>query len=358
MCEEESDDAEAVAKLLEINDSIHRTIERYKLMKAGNVEAANKIAKGTLGTTTGVGKNAANELSLIDFDLDPPTEAPQQASTSNGSLLDAEPSSSNAQAKPTTVEDDLLGLDLNGPGSRSLGTGPISLAMSMGGGQAGSTLSNTSSMHFQPPPPQSNYDALASFSRPSNSVSPAPMAQQPPAPPSQAPKDPFRDLFSASPRPSTPSKQAAPSHAVSQDLFQSTGDPLQEGMGPFQSSAPEQQSAKTKVLSSAVVIEFESRRLPAQPHIAITARYSNSTQQHITDLKFHLAIERSYSFEMTPQSGKEIRPQSNDSIQQKILLKGVPMGKGNVVRMRFKVEYKLNGQQQEQQGDVPPLGIE
>src|ERR1700753_3619210 len=90
MCEEESDDAEAVAKLLEINDSIHRTIERYKLMKAGDIEAANKIAKGTLGTTTGVGKNAANELSLIDFDPDPPAPTPVAASGSgtNGSLLD------------------------------------------------------------------------------------------------------------------------------------------------------------------------------------------------------------------------------------------------------------------------------
>ena len=66
MCEEESDDHEAVAKLLEINDSIHRTVERYKLMKKGDVDGAAKIARGTLGTSTGVGKNAANELSLID----------------------------------------------------------------------------------------------------------------------------------------------------------------------------------------------------------------------------------------------------------------------------------------------------
>ncbi|EHK99726.1 putative ADP-ribosylation factor-binding protein C25H2.16c [Glarea lozoyensis 74030] len=54
MCEEESDDHEAVAKLLEINDSIHRTVERYKLMKKGEVDAAAKIAAGTLGTSTGL----------------------------------------------------------------------------------------------------------------------------------------------------------------------------------------------------------------------------------------------------------------------------------------------------------------
>jgi len=95
MCEEESDDHEAVAKLLEINDSIHRTVERYKLMKKGDVEAAQKIAKGTLGTSTGVSKNADNELSLIDFDG--PTET-------NGNI--------NASRQPGGLEDDLLGLSM------------------------------------------------------------------------------------------------------------------------------------------------------------------------------------------------------------------------------------------------------
>ena len=100
MCEEESDDHEAVAKLLEINDSIHRTVERYKLMKKGDVDAASKIAKGTLGTSTGVGKNAANELSLIDFDAD--------AETTNGSS-----SAAPAVGHSGGLEDDLLGLSMS-----------------------------------------------------------------------------------------------------------------------------------------------------------------------------------------------------------------------------------------------------
>jgi hypothetical protein len=103
MCEEESDDHEAVAKLLEINDSINRTVERYKLMKKGDVDAASKIAKGTLGTSTGVGKNAANELSLIDFDADADT---------NGSSS-AAPTSSQTGG----LEDDLLGLSMSTPAS-------------------------------------------------------------------------------------------------------------------------------------------------------------------------------------------------------------------------------------------------
>jgi ADP-ribosylation factor-binding protein GGA len=97
MCEEESDDHEAVAKLLEINDSIHRTVERYKLMKKGDVEAASKIAKGTLGTSTGVSKNADNELSLIDFDAE---------GESNGN------SASTSGQQPGGLEDDLLGLSM------------------------------------------------------------------------------------------------------------------------------------------------------------------------------------------------------------------------------------------------------
>lgn len=99
MCEEESDDSEAVAKLLEINDSIHRTVERYKLIKKGDVDAASRIPKGTLGTSTGVGKTADNELSLIDFSGDPEPIQSAGTSTDNDSGQTTE-----------SLEDDLLGL--------------------------------------------------------------------------------------------------------------------------------------------------------------------------------------------------------------------------------------------------------
>ena len=107
MCEEESDDSEAVSKLLEINDSIHRTVERYKLIKSGDVDGASKIPKGTLGTSTGVTKTADNELSLIDFGGD--TE-PTSNGASNSTA--AAPSDSPAQqsGKTDSLEDDLLGL--------------------------------------------------------------------------------------------------------------------------------------------------------------------------------------------------------------------------------------------------------
>lgn len=105
MCEEESDDSEAVAKLLEINDSIHRTIERYKLIKKGDLDAASKIPKGTLGTSTGVSKSADNELSLIDLDGDPEPRKVSSTSQDPSSLL-----------KPDSVEDDLMGLSFQDKG--------------------------------------------------------------------------------------------------------------------------------------------------------------------------------------------------------------------------------------------------
>lgn len=102
MCEEESDDHEAVAKLLEINDSIHRTVERYKLMKKGDLEAAAKVARGehvpqnAAGVT---GTSSANELSLIDFDAE---------AEANGTSGASQPSS-----QAGGLENDLLGLSMD-----------------------------------------------------------------------------------------------------------------------------------------------------------------------------------------------------------------------------------------------------
>lgn len=125
MCEEESDDAEAVAKLLEINDSIHRTIARYKLVKQGNHEAAKNIPQGTLGTTTGVGKNKNNELSLLDFGDEPEsTPAPEE----NG----AGATSTGQTQGGHSLEDDLLGLSFNDSNYGQTGGIALGVGQNMG----------------------------------------------------------------------------------------------------------------------------------------------------------------------------------------------------------------------------------
>jgi len=126
MCEEDSEDHEAVAKLFEINDSIHRTIERYKLFKKGDIEAANQIPQGTLGRSgAGVSQGPNNTLNLIDFGDSEPAPAASQ------------PSGSGQQQQTTStghaLEDDLLGLSLGGDSYGQ--SGSISLGGSNGSGE-------------------------------------------------------------------------------------------------------------------------------------------------------------------------------------------------------------------------------
>lgn len=106
MCEEDSEDTEAVAKLFEINDSIHRTIQRYKLIKEGDIDGANKIPQGTLGRSgAGVKQGANNQLNLIDFG-DPEPEPTPTAAESSGAV------SGQLAGRGNALEDDLLGLSL------------------------------------------------------------------------------------------------------------------------------------------------------------------------------------------------------------------------------------------------------
>lgn len=363
MCEEESEDAEAVAKLLEINDSIHRTIERYKLMKAGNIDAANQIEKGTLGSTTGVGKNAANELSLIDFDPEPSASA--ESSNANGSLLDSGMSAPTT-AKPTTVEDDLLGLSLGDSGSGQLGSislGPTtSFANAPPLGFMNSPQFPSAQGHGAAPPtsPKPNYDVFASLTSalpPSKPSTPIPTTLQQRPPTTQAALDPFAALVSGGSHPSTPRastpNQPRPQPAAAAPQVQ--GSTAGEDEWLFESSLPT--PAMVQVHSSQIKIEFEPRRIPGQSTIQMTAYFSNTTHQRITGLHFQVAVEKSYTLQLKPQSGRELAPKSERTLRQEILLNGIPEGKGDGVKMRFKVAYELNGQKHEEQGTVPSLGI-
>jgi len=375
MCEEESDDAEAVAKLLEINDSIHRTVERYKLMKAGDLEAATKIPRGTLGTTTGVGKNAANELSLIDFDPEQPTGA------STGDLL----STSDNPGEATKVEDDLLSLSMNDTtygqsGGISLGgANNGSVLFSSRPPQAANPMSAFATTPAAPQPQKMNYDAFAALSSSlptSKPTTPAPSAirqlQVSSHPPAAV--DPFAALVSGSSRPSTPSSHrngvnaTAPASASLLDLAQHPPAPALAQQAntnadeewDFASSLPEPSQPTSKSLQvhvSSIQIDFTATRAIGQQQINIISRFSNETTQPISGLHFQVAVEKAYSLQLRPQTGRDLSAGQKNGIQQHILLNGVPPGKGSSVKMRFKVAYQLNGQSREEQGTVPSLGI-
>ncbi|KAL2223300.1 VHS domain protein [Thermoascus aurantiacus ATCC 26904] len=365
MCEEESDDAEAVRKLLEINDSIHRTIQRYKLIKKGDFEGASKIPAGTLGTSTGVSRTANNELSLIDFDPEP---------SSNG---DAAAAAAAAPAHSiSSLENDLLGLSFQDKPEAPSGSVSLGLDTSLP-----SSTSPTPPAQQQPTPFKPNYDILSSLSssRPSSQpTTPAPSVSQPQQTPTPPPADPFASLVSASSRVSSP---LAPPAQSGQRQGQASSSLLDLGGGgpstqpqsqqateanndeewTFASALPENSlpsTNKVQVLNSLLRIDFVARRNPANARqIHVVALFSNSTSQPLSELHFQVAVEKAYTLQLRPQSGRDIGPLQQNGVQQEMLLDGIDAGKGNSVRMRFKVSYKVGAEAKEEQGMVPPLGI-
>lgn len=84
-------------KLLELNDHINLALERFALIKKGEIDAAKKLQKPSSATIQPgeASKPAAGkELSLIDLEDEPSSSAAPAAGSSTGNGL----------------EDDLLGL--------------------------------------------------------------------------------------------------------------------------------------------------------------------------------------------------------------------------------------------------------
>ena len=329
MCQEESDDQEAVNKLLQINDSIHRTIDRYKLVKKGDLEGASKIEKGTVGISTGVGKNADNELSLIDFDADlpPPTSSAPGAS------------SETVAPKEESLEDDLLGLSFQDKpygqsGGIALGFGSntsettgqeattrkLMICLDVPGPSllSSSTQQNSArqpspapSPQYQQPPPISkpNYDPFASItsSHPtSRSGTPKPAYPQP----QPVSSDPFAALASKPPQQPSPApsasmfKFASPKLPASSNAQQSNGASSSAAAAAadddwnFASALPAESSSlpttnEIVVSQNAVTVAFKASRTekPESP-IAIMASYSNNTAQLITEYTFQVAVTK------------------------------------------------------------------
>ena len=303
MCEQESEDHEAVAKLFEINDSIHRTIERYKLIKKGDVEGANAIPKGTLGVSgAGVKQGGGGELSLIDFGGADDTAAAEPTQ--------AQPSTSTAAAPKQTgnaLEDDLLGLNM-GDGNYGSGGG-----ISLGGGsngnvdimaqfnqpQASNSIFNTTqkATPASPAPAQASNFNLFSSQPSSKPATPIPASLQQHQPKKS---DPFAAL-------GTPSRQASPfQHAQSKAPAPSSGGNLDLlGMGSsngtsapaatedeweFSSALPDQPTEIT-VTKSQITTVFKVSR-PNDSELLIQSRISNATAQTVADLTFQLAVTK------------------------------------------------------------------
>ncbi|TGO46229.1 hypothetical protein BOTNAR_0601g00010 [Botryotinia narcissicola] len=355
MCEEESDDHEAVAKLLEINDSIHRTVERYKLMKKGDVDAASKIAKGTLGTSTGVSKNSANELSLIDFDGEP--------ETNGSSSMNNVPASTS---QPGDLENDLLGLSMGDSsysqeGGISLGFGNNTILYIPCPALMSSTTENSTARGPTPTrspvpsnlPVKPDYSAFSAFGSqpPSKPVTPQPslfqqqqqQQQQQKAAAARPPPsniDPFAALTSPS-RQSTPQQSgsifdfANPKPPVSHPA-NAPAPAVDDDEWAFSSALPEglPSTNDLTISNTNVKISLNSTREPTTPDvITLSISFSNNSNEPISDLTFQAAVTKGYTLRLQPQSGWRLNPHQISGITQKIYLQGVEHGKGDQVKL-------------------------
>lgn len=313
MCEEESDDHEAVAKLLEINDSIHRTLNRYRLTKRGEYEAAQQIPKGTLGTSgAGVSVGPGNELSLIDLG-GPEEAAPAPAAAAADPLGDLTspppgPAGSSA-AQSGGLEDDLLGLSLDAKPAIQLGGPPTAPSVFPPGMSSSSTPVPSGQSRAQPPKP--NYDVFSSLGgfggaaqssqqRPGSSG----MGMAAPARTSlnamqtqQKQHDPFAALSGLSnpgSRTSSPMpfQQAAhpPPAATSTNAAQSSLIGGGDDDWAFSSSVG---GHELTVANSSIKVVFSVTR-PGDPVnvLFINSSVSNNTMQPVSDFTFQLAVTK------------------------------------------------------------------
>ncbi|KAI0121693.1 VHS domain-containing protein [Xylariales sp. AK1849] len=359
MCEEESDDHEAVAKLLEINDSIHRTVERWKLIKKGDVEGAAKIAKGgPMPTLQAGGKasssSAAKELSLIDFDTD--------AGASNGTSNDA---GSGSQAGG--VENDLLGLSLGDTNGGFGQGGGISLGFGANSNIPGPALLSSmtenstatgAGISSPPPAPFSPFLGFASAPSLSQSNTPQPSSVSAFAPPKPATQshDPFAALASSqfSSKPATP-KPAVPAPTVTNEDDEWS---FSSALPPEAPSLPKEHSAIVK--DGQLRIDLKAARSPQAPSaLALSFAFSNETPQPIGELHFQLAVTKGYELQLQPQTGRSLGPSQKYGVTQSMQVwhSGDRNRKVESVKLRWRVSYKLGNETKTEMGDVAEFGL-
>lgn len=366
MCEEESDDHEAVAKLLEINDSIHRTVERWKLLKKGDIEGANNISKGgpIPSSSSGKATSAANELSLIDFDADAGT---------NGAGNEA--GSSTQQGQSGGLENDLLGLSLGQSSSSTFGQGGgISLGFGANTNIPGpallssmtqnSTATGAAAMSSPTPPPFSAFSGFASAPSLSQSNTPQPQsisafAAPPPKPSTPINNDPFAALTSPqfALKPATPASAAAPAPpapAVSND----------DDEWSFSSALPAEptipQEHKVTVKEGPLEINLAALRPPQTPNaIGLSFAFSNNTPQPISELHFQLAVTKGYELQLQPQSGRLLQSNQKHGVTQNMQVWHLSDRNRKVqsIKLRWRISYKVGSEVKTEMGDVPEFSI-
>lgn len=288
--EEESENELYVQELLGLNDVINQLVEKFQLLKNGQVDQASKI-KVSGGAA---GASAARELNLIDFDDDPVSnDASEQgyndllSDLSNLAFTDINPAKNNT---PTTNPLDFYGHG----GSIALGGGtPVQIQQPV----ASSTTTKTAS----------NFDFLSDMNSPSPKLQSNTSSQL----------DPFGFNFPTS----TPAGiQNTGSNVKATELIHQTND-----------------------------IKIESEAYNSSTPTLFKGKFfvSNLLSITMTNVKFLVAVPKSCKLDLKPQSTDVLYGFAQRSFSQEFAIENAS---SKQLKVKWKFEYTVNGQNQEQTG--------
>lgn len=274
--EEEQDDEDAVQNLLKINDTVNSLVEKYNLLKAGDVQNASKVHVASAGS------GVKESLNLIDFD----DEAPANSSENN---------QTGGQV------DDLLGeLGSLSFGNSSSGT----TNFGSGGDIALDFASNNPSRATSP-----NYDIFNQLSS------------------NNAP-----NTTTASPTIASNNHNAFASLDSNLINF-----PSQSSQTPQQSK-----SSSRSIVNESQHLKFEieiSRE--SQSTVLAKAIFSNVGTFAISNLQFLIAVPKSLTLRLEPQSGRFLASYAKDAVTQ--IFRIDTNTPGAPLKIKWKLNYVVNG---------------
>lgn len=337
LAQEESDDEEAVAKLLALNDYINSLLEKYKHLKGNDVQKANDVQivrPSDVQITKGSNSLPAKSISLIDFDDEPSSEA-QPAATEHGSLdilselgglsLGGGSASSPKTSKSSTQ--DILAAFGSSPNSLSQSSfqpqGSLFLGSSPSAVTPNATGNSSNAL---------DYDILRSLSSPK------------PSTPSNG-----ASLLS-SPALGSPSLLSSPSGGDRNTHLQTSTGSDEWNFASASSTSTQSSPASSFTLSDDGVLTVAgtvSRDASNNVHIALT--FSNKSQSsYLTNLNIQLAVKKGLQIKVEGLSNMTLNPLAINGVSQHSYVEGVPQG--SEVKLRWIVSYHINGQQTHKDG--------
>lgn len=317
MTEEEGQDEETVAKLLQLNDYLHSLVDKFELLRKGDFDGAGAVsAKAPSGAPTT--KPVVSDL--IDFGDD---LGDQPAASSGGATGAA------SSAGASTVDDllgDLDGLSFNNNSGFGQG-GSISL---LGATNNASSAAPTISKHSGTPAGSGNLFDL-DFSP---SASPAPAATPAPA-------------FNFSSLSQLTANKGGETHAVKTAPSE---DPS-EAWNFVGASSGAAKAREVPILQTGdiKVTGLVSR---AGNGVEMTLQFSNkSFTENITALDFKIAAPKSVTLKLDPASSDTLGAASINGVTQEAHVGNA----GDKLKLRFKLNFNVGARAVEEVGTVEDL---